>query len=270
MIHLGTLGRMIGIKCPASQNVEVEERYTFQTTLEGIRKAQVRPIGRRSWSLQTSDATTPAEHSLLAQFASGAWGPGPFWFLPADAPGLNIMSPGASLCAPGEYFLTSGVTVTEDAPMLTPDGWAARSLLKNTANGLFLGTDRLPIIFGGPKITVSAYVRGVGGAVGVTFYDSAGGSLGTTYSSVKAGATDVVRSRLTLSPPSGAVSFRVVVNSATVQVCWPAATFTDSVQPFGEGQGCAKAVVHAASRDLVLAVPGRTYSNVSFTVTEVG
>lgn len=269
MIYLGSLGRMIGIKCPASQNVHSEERHSFSTTLEGRRKAQVKSIGRRTWSLQTSDATTPAEHSLLSQFANGAWGDGPFVFVSADAPVSNVLTPTASLSLPGEYVLTSGVTVTEGAPMLTPDSWAARSLIKNTANGLFLGKDLAPLPPAG-KITVASYVRGIGGAVGVAFYNSAGGSLGTSYSTVTAGTSNVVRSWLTVTPPAGAVSCRVLVNSATQQAAWPSLTWTDSLQPFGEGQGCVKAVVSSMSRDQVLTVPGSTYSNVGFTVMEVG
>ena len=269
MIYLGSLGRMIGIKCPASQNVQAEERYTQSVTLEGRRKAQVRPVGRRTWSLQTSDATTPSEHSLLSQFANGVWGNGPFVFLPTDAPVSNILTPAASLSAPGEFVLTSGVTVTEGSPLWTPDGWAARSFIKSTNNGLFLGAERMPVPPSG-KITVAAYVRGNGGAVGVSFYDSSGAPLGSQYSSVTAGATNVVRSWLTVTPPVGAVSCRVLVNSATQQAAWPSITWTDSLQPFGEGQGCLKAVVSSMSRDQVLAVQGNTYSNVSFTVMEVG
>lgn len=269
MIYLGSLGRMIGIKCPASQSVEAEERYTFQTTLEGRRKAQVRPRGPRTWSLQTSDATTPEQVAALMQFAQGAWGPGPFVFLPADAPVTNLLTPAASLCGADEFILTSGVTVTEGAPMLTPDGWAAKSLIKTTSNGLFLGKDMVPVPATG-KITVAAYVRGTSGAAGVAFYDSAGSSVSTTYSPVTAGASNVVRSHVSVTPPPNAVSCRVVVNSSTVQAAWPSVTWTEKVQPFGEGQGCAKSVVSAASRSLVMAVAGSTYSSLSFTVTEVG
>lgn len=260
---------MIGIKCPASQNVQAEERYTPSVTLEGRRKAQVRPVGRRTWSLQISDATTPTEHSLLSQFANGVWGNGPFVFLPADAPVSNILTPTASLSAPGEFVLTSGVTVTEGSPLWTPDGWAARSFIKSTNNGLFLGAERMPVPPSG-KITVGAYVRGSGGAAGVSFYDSSGAPLGSQYSSVTAGATNVVRSWLTVTPPVGAVSCRVMVNSATQQAAWPSISWTDSLQPFGEGQGCLKAVVSSMSRDQMLAVPGNTYANVGFTVMEVG
>lgn len=269
MIYLGSLGRMIGIKCPASQNVQAEERYTFTRTLEGRRKAQGKPIGRRTWSLQTSDATTPSEHSLLSQFANGAWGNGPFRFISADASVSNLMTPAAADCMPGEYVLTSGLTITEGAPMLTPDGWAARSFIKSTNNGLFFGKDMLPVLPGVP-VTVSAYVRGNGGAVNLVWYDSAGSSISVHYGGVTAGSTNTIRSWLTEMPPANAVSFRFQASSAVQQVSRPAATWSDRLLPYGDGQGCVKAVVSAMTRDQVLAVPGSTYSNVSFTVTEVG
>lgn len=269
MIYLGTLGRMIGIKCPASQNVEHEERYTFQTTLEGRRKAQVRPRGPRTWSLQTSDATTQAQVATLMQFAQGAWGPGPFVFLPADAPVTNLLTPAASLCGPGEFVLTSGVTVTEGAPMRTPDGWAARSLIKTTPNGLFLGKDMIPVLPGTP-VTGSAYIRGAGGKVSIHWYDSTGTIITSVLSTETAESSVVKRCSLTAMPPSNAVSCRLAVTASVQQAAWPAVTWTDKLQTFGEGQGCTKSVVSTASRSLVMAVPGFTYSNLSFNVTEVG
>lgn len=269
MIYLGSLGRMIGVKCPASQNVSSEERYSFRQTLGGVRKAQVRTVGRRSWSVQTSEATTPADANVLAQFANGAWGNGPFYFLSADALVTNALVPAASMCMPGQYILTSGVTVTEAGQMWTPDGWAARSFIKSTNNGLFLGKDMIPVI-SGSSVTASAYVRGSGGSVGVAWYDSAGALISTAYSSVTAGASNVVRSWLTRTPPANAVSFRIMVNSSTQQTCWPAVTFTADLQPFGEGQGCVKAVVNGLSQSVTMAVAGMTYLSQSYTITEVG
>lgn len=269
MIYLGQLGRMIGVKCPASQQVQYEDRYTFKATLGGVKKGQVKPRAPRTWSLQTSDATTPPDIAALMQFASGAWGNGPFWFVSADAPFTNLLTPAGAELAPGEYVLTSGLTVTEGAPLLTPDGWASRSIIKSTNNGLFLGKDMLPVLPGMP-LTAAAYVRGAGGCVQITWYDSAGSVISTAYSAVTPGATGVVRSWMTRTPPSNAVSCRVGTNSAAAQVAWPTLTWTDKLMPYSDGQGCPKAVVHAPSRSLVLTGPDRTYSNLSYTVTEVG
>lgn len=260
---------MIGIKCPSSQSLQSSDRYRFDMTLESKRKAQVVPGSRRTWDLKTSDATTPAEHSLLSQFANGAWGNGPFVFVSADASVSNLLTPAASVCAPGEYILTSGMSVTGTPPMLTPDGWAASSFTKTLENGLFLGKDMIPVIPDLP-VTVAAYVRGNGGAVSLHWYDAAGAVMSSVASAVTAGATNVVRSWVTAVPPAGAVGCRVSANSATQQVSWPSATWSDKLLPHGDGQGCVKAVVSSMSRDQVLAVPGHTFSNVSFTAMEVG
>lgn len=266
MIYLGSLGRMIGIKCPASQNVQAEERHSFSTTLEGRRKAQVKPTGRRTWSLQTSDATTPSEHSLLSQFANGAWGHGPFVFVSADASVTNLLTPDAADCKPGEHL---GAILSQGSPLWTPDGWAASSFMKSTAGRVYLGKDMTPIIQGQP-VTASAYVRGEGAGVSIHWYDSTGAVVTSSFSSVLAGATNVVRSWVTQMPPATAVSCRASVGPACVQVARPAITWSDKMLPYGDGQGCMKAVVSAMSRDQVLAVQGNTYSNIGFTVMEVG
>lgn len=125
MIYLGSLGRMIGIKCPASQQLEAEDLYSFELTLEGKRTAQVKPRAPRTWNLQTSDATKPADVATLMQFVQGGWGPGPFVFVAADAPFTNLLSPAAASCDPVAGL---GSATTLDGPLLTGDGWAGRSL----------------------------------------------------------------------------------------------------------------------------------------------
>lgn len=268
MIYLGTLGRMIGIKCPSSQNVQTEERYSFQTTLEGRVKAQAKPIGRRTWSLGTSDATTPAEHSKLSQFASGAWGPGPFVFVSADAPYTNMLTPDASLCDPLAVTLATGSTVLDTPPMVTQDGVFARSYVKNAANSLFFGRYRVPVL--GGAVTGSAYVLGAGGAVQISWYDSTGAVINTVVSSVKSTAGMVVRSYLTATPPVGAVACMLSVNSSATQAGAPQLVAGSKLLAWADGQGCGKSVVHSVSRGQILAAPGATYSNLSFTVSEVG
>lgn len=268
MIYLGTPGRMIGIKCPASQSLDHDERYTFQNTLEGRRKAQTRPLGRRTWSLQTSDATTPADVGTLMQFVSGAWGSGPFVFVPADAPNTNLLTPEASLCDPLEVTLATGGAVLDTPPMVTPDGVFARSYVKSTANSLFFGKYRVPVL-GGP-VTGSAYVLGAGGAVQISWYDTTGAVMNTVVSSVKSTAGTVVRSYLTATPPVGAVSCMLSVNASATQACAPQLVAGHMLLAWADGQGCGKAVVHSVSRGQVLAAPGATYSNLSFTVSEVG
>lgn len=273
MIYLGQLGRMVGLKCPASQQITVEDATSFKSTLEGKRLAQVsQDRGRRSWQCQLSDASTPDQVGAVMSFINREWGIGPFIFVSADAPVTNLFTTDAASCDPAEFIPTSGSSAISTGPMLTPDGWAGRSFSKDVNNGLFLGKDLLPVI-PGQRVTVSAYVRGVGGAVQLAWRNAMGDSLGSVTSTVVAGTSNVVRSFVTALPPVGAVGFRVSVNSATTQVSRPAATWSDTLLPWADGQGCMKAIAHGASRDLILASRdprGGRYSNLSFTVSEVG
>lgn len=266
MIYLGSLGRMIGIKCPAQQQVQSEERYTFQPTLEGLRKAQVRPRGPRSWSLQTSDATTPQQALALMQFAQGAWGPGPFVFISADAPVTNMLTPAAASCAPemadGYSYLSAG------GPVQLGGVWAARSLLNSNPGSLLIVNEKVPVLPGVP-VTVSAWVRGEGGAVRVSFYDQSDVVVGFALSTVKSTAGATKRSWVSAVTPANASHARIVGVGVTM-LAMPSLTWTNELLPEAEGQGCAQAVVHSTSRDLVLASEQAVYSNVSFTVTEVG
>lgn len=266
MIYLGTLGRMVGIKCPSSQSVETAERYSFDKTLEGRVKAQARPIGRRSWSLQLSQATTPQDHSALSAFANGAWGPGPFVFVPVDAPHTNLLTPADSLC---QDPFPGATSVYPGGPVLLDDGsWAPASWASDGTGSVNFNYQFLPVIEGQP-VTGSAWVKGVGASTRIFFYDANGSFLTVTGPNSTGTAMAYTRSVITANVPSGAVGARLGVTSS-VGATRPALTWTDSVQPWGEGQGCSKAVVSAFSRDLTMAVVGNTYSSVSFTVTEVG
>lgn len=264
-VYLGTLGRMIPIYSTPSAQIETEERFNFKRTIEGRRKAEVIPGGRRAWSLNAQFAD-PAESAILQEFANGSWGRGPFWFLSADAPHTNLLTPGASTCDPADVSMSSGATLLGSPPLLTPDGWASRSVWKDTVNGAFFG-EAVPVL-SGRRVTGSAYVAGSGGFVRLVFLNASGGVVSQVDSA--AATPTVARRSVTALPPVGAVSARLTVTASVTAAARPAITWTDSIQPYGDGQGCSKAVVHGVSRDQVLAVPGHTFSNLSFTVTEVG
>lgn len=275
MIYLGTLGRMVGIKCPASQNVESEDRYAFDISLEGKRIAQRRQRTPRSWSLQSSDATTPRDMSVLQQFVAGEWGPGPFHFVSVEAPVTNMLTPDVAAC----LWVSSRTNIRAGGPVdLGADGIAGRSYISedptNPANGLeiYAGLDFTPVI-PGQSVTGSAYVRGTDVRVSLYWYDA---GLGSPIGSVSSGpVTDVSRmQRVSIAgvPPAGAVACRVVVSGAS-QMTRPAITWTEGLYPWASGEGCQKAVVSSYSKSPVLfsqSYDGPRYSSMNFTVTEVG
>lgn len=262
-VYIGSLGRMVKLPYVGSQQVQAEERYNFSSTLEGKRKAQVKPNGPRTWAL-SADHFRPNEHSLLSQFADGAWGNGPFVFVSADAPVSNMLTPDGAAC---KNVVTSGASL--GGPALCSDGtWSAQSLLTGGASSVFFQTERMPVV-PGSQVTVSAEVLGSGGRVSVSFFTATGTFISTVMSPSSAVAGQMTRLSVTTVVPSTAAAANVAVQNA-VQATRPQLTWTDRLMPWSDGQGCAKAVVHGVSRDQVLAVQGHTFSNVGFTVSEVG
>lgn len=272
MIYFGINGRLIGVKCPSEQLVDDGERYQFTMTLEGKRKVQVVPGARhRVWDLRLGDATTPEQVSVLRGIASGAWGDGPFWFIPAEAPDTNVLEPGVASCDPAAGL--SSVN-TSGGPMRTPDGgWLERSLVRSDAPAGLIhfggSTGLTPSPEPGSWVTASAFVEGAGAGAQVVFWDAAGQFFSAANAAVTAAYGQAVRSHVTTTVPSGAawVSVRAVDAS---RAAGPTLTWSDRLLPFSDGRGASKAVVDQVSSGLVYTQPGRTYQNMSFTVTEVG
>lgn len=271
MIYLGTLGRMIGIKCPSSQQLTSEGEPSFEYSLEGRRLAQVAPsIGRRAWQCQLSDASTPDQVGAIMAFINREWGNGPFNFVSADAPVTNMLSPAASTT--DSSWIQSSVLMG-GGPMLLPDGtWAGRSIVNSDpAQLLIFSPEHVPVI-PGQAVTGSAFLRGAGAVARMYFYDAEGLQISNHASTVTATAATTVRSWVTATAPASAATCRVFGHSAS-QGARPAITWSDSMLDWADGQGCAKAVVHGPSRNLVMASRdprGGRYSNLSFTVSEVG
>lgn len=261
-VYLGTLGRMIPIYSTPSAQIQSEERFNFKRTVEGRRKAEVIPGGRRAWSLNAQFAD-PTESATLLEFADGSWGRGPFWFLSADALVSNVLPPST-----GKF----GGHVDAGPVRLAEGGWAP--FANKRSDGLagtiqFVAAIDDPPVVPGVPVTGSAWVHGAAASVLLQWYSAAGTLLGSVASS--GGGSNTIYSRVHVSgvPPLNTAFVRITARDA-LGATRPAVSWTDSVQPYGDGQGCAKAVVHGVSRDQVLAVPGNTFSNLSFTVTEVG
>lgn len=261
-VYLGSLGRMIKLPYVVSQQLQSEERYTFKRTLEGKNSAQRIPRSHRSWAL-TADHFRANESATLQEFANGSWGRGPFWFLSADALVSNVLPPTSSVF--GSY--------ADGGPLaLEGGGWAPFST-RLSAGGAgtiqFVAGTLDPPVMHGRKVTASAYVLGSAAYVTVQFFTVSGSLLGAVSSPAVSAASVARRVSVTADVPLNAATARVTARDATA-AARPAITWTDSLQPYGDGQGCAKAVVHGVSRDVRLAMPGATYLNMGFTVTEVG
>lgn len=267
-IYLGVLGRLVELRGASAQAIPEDDPFSFERTLEGRVKAQVRPLERRRWSVGV-DVARPDDVGALVAFASGEWGRDPFVWVAVDAPVTNLLTPAQSSCDPSTVF-TSGVTVT--GPLLTPGGWAGRSFTNPTpATPFYFGSQQAPVI-PGQAVTASAYLVGAGAAVRVAWYDAAGAFISSTTGAGQGVAGSAVRCYVTATPPATAASALVIAVNAS-QGARPALTWTGQLFPWADGQGCPRAVIHGLSRQVVLALReplyGR-YSDVSFKITEVG
>lgn len=268
MTYLGTLGRMIHIKCPSSLSTEHGDRYTLTPTVEGGVRAQVRPISARQWQIGWGDLSTPADLAVLQDFARGAWGAGPWWFLPPDALNANILTPRQAALVEREQH----DAWANGGPIVVSDGTTAPASLVSTLVSSWEHVfSRLPVL-PGKAVTWTAEVEGNGSAapqVAMAFYDSMGVNLGG-YSGAGKAVSGVQRVSVTATAPANAARVNVGIYSTVRRMARPQVTWADAPPPvFSDGRGCSAAVVHGVSEGLVLTVPTRTFMNAGFTVSEV-
>lgn len=267
---IGTLGRLIPVYSNPTMGYEPGlSKRSFQTTLEGKVKAQIQPIGRRTWTLNAQLATGP-ELATLIGFATGEWGNGPFVWVSPAASRVNLLAPGVASCGPEA---PQHAVVTVSGPMLLPDGsWAGRSLASsNVAIQMWFGPSSIPVV-PGMTVTGSAYVLGAAAQMTIQFMDAAGLAIATINGPASGEAGVVKRLSVTALVPALAVAARLVARS-TKQAARPAFTWTDRVFEWGSGQGCGKAIVEtvaAVALKSSTATTGRRDSNSTFTIREVG
>lgn len=266
-VYIGQLGRLIKLPYVTSQSMESADRYTFEETVEGVVRAQVRPVGMRTWSMSATRYLAEAQGTLMS-FINGEWGNGPFVWVSADAPVTNLLTPEISSCGPGTKI---GSATNLAGPMRLPGGlWAGRSLISsNPSQNMPFGRNVTPVL-PGVKVTASAYVIGENCRVGVGFYNAAGEFLEAKLSEVGS-VFEPLRRGITAMPPDDAVACGVYAAS-TLQASRPAITWTDRMFDWADGQGCPSAIIHAASKEVQAAhIDPRGYraATMPFRATEV-
>lgn len=268
--YLGSLGALVQVYSNPSMSYSpgVPER-SFQTTLEGRIKAQIKPVGRRSWQLAGKQATGP-ELAVLLGFAMGEWGQGPFVWVPPAASRMNLLAPEVASCG-REAVVNAAVSVS--GPLALPDGTTAGRTLTNSApaSSLDFGPKTVPVI-AGLKVTGSAYLVGAGAKCVMTFYTSTGSTVSSATSLLAGVAGIPTRLFVTATVPATAVSCRVSGMNASLATR-PALTWTDRLNEWAPGQGCSSVIVETVS---VTALKSSTWtesrrdSDLSFTIREVG
>ena len=268
MEYLGSLGRLVGLSCPSSERVESAPRYVTSMTVEGRRRAQVRPASPRVWDLSVGVAT-PTELAVLSDFVTGAWGAGPWHWVSVQAQRGNLLTPREAALVDRR----SNPDWVEGGPVVGTDGTLApRSMLSARTSSwasVFLDVPCIP----GVPITWSADIAGDGEltpALASAFSDAAGNQIASGVYEYAPSVHGLQRVSQTRIPPVGAASFRAGLSYRTRRMTRPQVTWTDGPVPYSAGHGCRAAVLDGWSEDLLIANRSGTYSNAGFTVMEVG
>lgn len=269
MEYLGSLGRLVPLRCASTERVQSLPRYVERVTVEGRRRVQMIPASPRAWDVSW-DLTYPGEETALAAFASGAWGPGPWHWASVDAWQGNLLTP-------TEADLT-GVLYNDrwslGGPMLRASGaWSGRSLVVAVPSGSHIVMEGIPIL-PGCAVTYGADVQASDPSVAprlhVQWADAAGGFISQQF--IDGRVTGAVqRVSVTLTPPALAASARLLLDQTVSRYTAPQVTWTPHEVPYAAGHGCRSAVVDGMTRDLLYAADARrgSYSSIGFTVMEV-
>lgn len=265
MEYLGSLGRLVPLRCASTERVGAESRYSARTTVEGRRRVQVVPASPRTWDVSWGAGTNP-DIAALSAFTSGAWGPGPWHWVPIQAHRGNLLTPREAALVdvvPASFWALSGPVVGADGVL------QARSLSVSLASGWAAPWRDIPVL-PGRGVTWAADVAGVDGpALALAFFDVDGVQVGGFYGTARA-AAGMSRVSMYAVAPEGAATVRVGVQPSVLSLTRPQVTWTDTPVPYSAGHGCRSAVIDGFSEDLLVANSSGTYSNIGFTVMEVG
>lgn len=265
--YLGNAGRLIAFECETSGEIEFSERYALATTIEGRRRAQIIPEAPRVWG-GTWPATGKSQMAKLHAFISGAWGPGPWHWVPQQAHSQNVLTPREAMLV-GLTVLPSGLSI--GGPTLDSDGeWAPRSLIVSTTATAAVYIRNVPVIEG-TVITYSADISRRTGIPGLTvgFYDALGAPVAGALAGYGTGTNGMQRVSVTGIVPPGAVTMGLGVRAEVSTLVRPQVTWTDEPVEFSAGYGCRSAIVDAMSEELLLQTCGDSFSKAGFTISEV-
>lgn len=266
MEYLGSLGRLIPLRCASQERSQASSRYRESFTVEGRRRVQIVPDAPRTWDVSW-DLAYPPELAALAGFTSGAWGHGPWHWVPITAQSGNLLTPREAQLV--DRAGVSSASIQDAGPVRDSDGnWSPRSVTVSISSGWVALARDVPVIAGKP-FTFSCDVQGgfTPGEIHVAFYDAAGGAMsGGAASAPNAGMHRVSYSGVV---PAGAASARVGVRSGTKVATRPQATWTAGPVPFAPGAGCRSAVIEAGGEDVLALWKGVDYRSTGFTVLEV-
>lgn len=247
--HIGTLANLLPALPTREGPVSSSDRFAIQ---DASRKrwafAKSNGPRLRTWQVETP-ALTSEQAGALTELAEGAWGNGPFVFIPCSAHASNVLTPAQSLL---EGVANSG-------PVILPGGdRAPRSLV---GGGIVTLADKVPVIPGRPA-TFSIYMAG--GSATVSFKTVSGSTVGSR--------TLAPTGDLMLRASATALSVPVTARYATITAAGytalarPQLSWTAEPVAWAAGGGAAQVVIQNSS----LTHLRGGWANASVQIVEVG
>lgn len=268
MAWIGTLGNLVEFKCPAQLRRAADIVTTVRTTLGGVDKAFVEPVGpARTWDVGLS-AASPDDLAVLGMLTAGVYGRGPFWFVDPWAERTNLLSPRAAMPGYGNEFAYSTSTGTAGAASIPPLG-PVPAVTAAAATYLWFayGTPVVP----GKPVTVSAYVRGSGaGELMAVFLDATGATIATQAATYTTPGNWQRKHVTAPATPAGAVQVRIrITSSSGYAAALPAVTWMDRLTPYAPGQGAPRVILTGADLDVVRAADTQQLAAQGVTLREL-
>lgn len=255
--YIGQLGRMVKILWPTPVKVTNPTRYEVQSAPARRWAFVSSPASarRREWSLEVT--STNAETAELAQLVAGAFGDGPWVFVPDEATVTNVLTPAESML--------SGVSNAGAADAV--GGVGARSHIGGDPITI---AEACPCIPGEP-VTVTVDMAGAAGVLSVQPVNAAGQSVGPAVTARPSGE---LMERVSVTMPAlplGACAVKIQTRGSTT-VTRPQVTWTDGPVPWDMGAGAASVIIEEAQTtytdyEFYLREMWRT---MSLTIREVG
>lgn len=252
--YIGSPARLFPVEWVTALRADTESRYTVMEASSRrwafVQTASGAPAPR-SWDvLSTSDNESSA---VLRGLAHGAYGAGPFVWMPESAYITNALTPRQSLLSGAAG---GGVEAV--------DGWSPTSILGPASTTLVTG---VPIVPGEP-VTASVDVSGAA-TLQVVFRNATGGVV--TVQSVA--STGTLMQRLHRTTPAAPANARTVdlVVSGHIRVTRPQVTWTHHLMPWSFGEGARSVIIEKLTTTPFLLDGGSrdTWTTVTAILTEV-
>lgn len=228
--HIGTLAHLLPAMPTREAPATAPDRFALQEAAHK-RWAFVEHTGPRlrTWQVD-STALTSEQAGALTELAEGAWGYGPFIFIPCPAHATNVLTPAQSLLE----------GVANAGPVALPGGAVApRSVVGGQTVIL---ADKVPVIPGKP-VTVSLYMAG--GSATVSFKTLTGSTVGSRPLK----PTGDLMQRVIATAPSVPATARYATITATgyTALARPQLSWTAETVPWAAGGGAAQVVIQNSS-----------------------